>query len=161
MRASRHNEVAPAFLYPLSLLSTLNEPFYTFFAPRVFGRMMHCRFRSFWRHLRPGNSRALRLHLSDALGPRSSIACRPCPFAGVLLFALFLPLSPTRSALYPLAHAPLRVRCCLVRHPALNSGTAFPKELQTYLHGYNVLLLDVCNRADLEGAPPHGGGHLY
>jgi hypothetical protein len=57
-----------------------------------------------------------------------------------------------RSALYPLAHALLRVRCCLVRHLALNSGTAFPKELQTYLHGYNILLLDVCNRADFDKA---------
>ncbi|KAJ7792723.1 hypothetical protein B0H14DRAFT_161653 [Mycena olivaceomarginata] len=57
-----------------------------------------------------------------------------------------------RSARCPLAHAPLRVRCCPVRHPALNSGTAFPKELQAYLHDYNVLLLDVRNRADFEKA---------
>ncbi|KAJ7792728.1 hypothetical protein B0H14DRAFT_3562500 [Mycena olivaceomarginata] len=57
-----------------------------------------------------------------------------------------------RSACCPLAYAPLRVRCCPVRYPALNSGTAFPKELQTYLHDYNVLLLNVCNHADLDKA---------
>ncbi|KAJ7255432.1 hypothetical protein B0H12DRAFT_532300 [Mycena haematopus] len=37
--------------------------------------------------------------------------------------------------------------------PALpNSGTAFPAELQAYLRDYNVLLLDVRNRADFEKA---------
>jgi ubiquitin carboxyl-terminal hydrolase 8 len=65
---------------------------------------------------------------------------------------LFRPLSPTPFCPLPLAHAPLRVRCCPVRHPALNSGTAFPKELQTYLRDYNVLLLDVRNRADFDKA---------
>ncbi|KAJ7792730.1 hypothetical protein B0H14DRAFT_3160020, partial [Mycena olivaceomarginata] len=78
-----------------------------------------------------------------AAGARSRVSsCLP----------LFLPLSPTPFCPLPLAHAPLRVRCCSVRHPALNSGTAFPKELQTYLHGYNILLLDVRNRADFDKA---------
>ncbi|KAJ6619943.1 hypothetical protein B0H10DRAFT_2024179 [Mycena sp. CBHHK59/15] len=36
--------------------------------------------------------------------------------------------------------------------PLPNSGTAFPKELETYLHNYNVLVLDVRNRADFDKA---------
>ncbi|KAJ7117734.1 hypothetical protein C8R44DRAFT_200951 [Mycena epipterygia] len=36
--------------------------------------------------------------------------------------------------------------------PLPNSGTAFPKDLLTYLRDYNVLLLDVRNRADFDKA---------
>ncbi|KAF7356423.1 Ubiquitin carboxyl-terminal hydrolase 4 [Mycena venus] len=36
--------------------------------------------------------------------------------------------------------------------PLPNSGTAFPRDLQTYLRDYNVLLLDVRNRADFDKA---------
>ncbi|KAJ7491946.1 ubiquitin carboxyl-terminal hydrolase 4 [Mycena latifolia] len=40
----------------------------------------------------------------------------------------------------------------VAKAPLPNSGTAFPKDLLTYLRDYNVLLLDVRNRADFDKA---------
>jgi ubiquitin carboxyl-terminal hydrolase 8 len=53
------------------------------------------------------------------------------------------PASPTKPKPLGLSTA---------KAPLPNSGTAFPKELQTYLRDYKVLLLDVRNRADFDKA---------
>ncbi|KAJ7504212.1 ubiquitin carboxyl-terminal hydrolase 4 [Mycena galericulata] len=56
-----------------------------------------------------------------------------------------IPLKPSGLGLS--THAPSSSKAALP-----NSGTAFPKDLQTYLRDYNVLLLDVRNRADFDKA---------
>ncbi|KAJ6488088.1 ubiquitin carboxyl-terminal hydrolase 4 [Mycena vulgaris] len=54
-----------------------------------------------------------------------------------------IPLKPSGLS----AHA-----ATTAKTPLPNSGTAFPKDLLTYLRDYNVLLLDVRNRADFDKA---------
>ncbi|KAJ7656258.1 ubiquitin carboxyl-terminal hydrolase 4 [Mycena polygramma] len=59
------------------------------------------------------------------------------------------PASPTKPQI-PLK--PSGLSASSAKAPLPNSGTAFPKDLQTYLRDYNVLLLDVRNRADFDKA---------
>ncbi|KAJ7625489.1 ubiquitin carboxyl-terminal hydrolase 4 [Roridomyces roridus] len=66
------------------------------------------------------------------------------------------PASPTSSR-PPIPHKPSALGLSThastsSKAPLPNSGTAFPKELQAYLRDYNVLLLDVRNRADFDKA---------
>ncbi|KAJ7931675.1 cysteine proteinase [Mycena leptocephala] len=61
------------------------------------------------------------------------------------------PVTPTLHSFFPTKPSGLSAATGS-KAPLPNSGTAFPKDLQTYLRDYNVLLLDVRNRADFDKA---------
>ncbi|KAJ7809041.1 ubiquitin carboxyl-terminal hydrolase 4 [Mycena olivaceomarginata] len=65
------------------------------------------------------------------------------------------PVTPTVSSFVSRPASPTKPKpsgLSTAKAPLPNSGTAFPKELQTYLRDYKVLLLDVRNRADFDKA---------
>lgn len=62
------------------------------------------------------------------------------------------PASPSKPAVPSKPSALSTHAATSTKAPLPNSGTAFPKDLLTYLREYNVLLLDVRNRADFDKA---------